>query len=186
MLRFEIGPCFKYDLALGAKQPRATSRSPPNGVVVVRWTSRRRALADGTSVSFVEGAGGGFKITNPNQPASVKQMTVQELKAKLDGGAPLHLFDVRTQTRRSAEIAIIAGAIPFTPDALEALPKDTPISLPLPSRRSQPSRGRARARDEASTTNHRTCAAASTRGRRASTRRSRATGGAEARVSRPS
>ncbi|HEY4121612.1 MAG TPA: Grx4 family monothiol glutaredoxin [Byssovorax sp.] len=123
VLRFEIGPGFKYDLSVGPKQAGDVEVTV-NGVVVAMDAQTAR-LADGTSVSFVEGAGGGFRITNPSQPAAVKQMTVQELAAKLDGGAPLHLFDVRTDGERN--IAVIARAVPFTPDALEALPKDAPI-----------------------------------------------------------
>ncbi len=123
VLRFEIGPSFRYDLSFGPKQP-GDVQIVANGVSIVMDRDTAR-LADDTSIAFVDGEGGGFKITNPNQPASVKQMTPAELKAKLDKGEPLHLFDVRGEAERA--IASIKGAKPLEPAAIDALDKNAPL-----------------------------------------------------------
>jgi monothiol glutaredoxin len=84
---------------------------------------------DGLVIDHVDGAGGaGFKLDNPNAPATVKQMTVQELAAKLDSGAPFELFDVRSPQER--EICVIANARILDEGAqkhIMGLPKDTPL-----------------------------------------------------------
>jgi monothiol glutaredoxin len=123
LLRFEIGPSFRYDLSFGPKQP-GDVEVQANGITIVMDVDTAR-LADDTSIAFIEGEGGGFKITNPNQPASVKQITAAELKAKLERGEPLHLFDVRGDAERA--IASIKGAKPLEPAAIEALDKDAPL-----------------------------------------------------------
>lgn len=59
---------------------------------------------------------------------AVQQMTVQQLKQKLDAKEPLRLYDVRSTGER--QIAIIPGAIHFTEEArtaMELLPKNTPL-----------------------------------------------------------
>jgi monothiol glutaredoxin len=61
-------------------------------------------------------------------PVRVRQITVQELKAMLDGGAPLELWDVRTEAER--RIARIEGARHLDQagaDRIEDLPRDTPL-----------------------------------------------------------
>jgi monothiol glutaredoxin len=123
VLRFEIGPSFRYDLSFGPKQPGDVV-VVANGVTIVMDRDTAR-LADETSIGFVEGEGGGFKITNPNQPASVKQLTAAELKQKIDRGEPVVLIDVRGDAER--KIASIAGAKPLEPAMLEALDKGAPI-----------------------------------------------------------
>ncbi len=65
--------------------------------------------AEGLAIDMAETAdGAGFQITNPGAPAPVAQLTVQELKAMMDAGQPLHLFDVREQSER--DIASIEGS----------------------------------------------------------------------------
>jgi monothiol glutaredoxin len=123
LLRFEIGTGFRYDLSFGPKQP-GDVEIEANGIKVAMDTDSAR-LADETSISFVDGPGGGFKITNPNQPAEVKQMTVAELKTTLDKGVPIHLFDVRTDAER--QIATIVGAKPFEATSLDALDKNATL-----------------------------------------------------------
>jgi rhodanese-related sulfurtransferase len=61
-------------------------------------------------------------------PARVREITVQELKAMLDSGAPLELWDVRTEDERS--IARIEGARLLDQpgvDYLEGLDRDTQL-----------------------------------------------------------
>ena len=59
------------------------------------------------SIDFIDGANAGFKIENPNQPPSVKQLTPAEAKALIDKGA-LELFDVRPPQERA--LASVSGA----------------------------------------------------------------------------
>lgn len=68
------------------------------------------ARADGLVLDAVATADGpGFQIQNPNAPAPrVGQMSVQELKRRLDADEELALFDVRTPEERA--IASIEGA----------------------------------------------------------------------------
>jgi monothiol glutaredoxin len=123
VLRFEIGPCFRYDLSFGPRQA-GDVEVESNGVAIV-MDAQTAAIADDTSISFVDGEGGGFKIVNPNQPTQVKQLGPAELKAKLDRGEALELFDVRTDAERA--IAVIPGAKPLEPASLDALDKATPL-----------------------------------------------------------
>jgi monothiol glutaredoxin len=57
---------------------------------------------NGLTIDFVDGpTGSGFKLDNPNSPPAVKPLSVQELKAKLDAGETLQLFDVRPENERA-------------------------------------------------------------------------------------
>jgi monothiol glutaredoxin len=84
-------------------------------------------LADGLSIDFVEGpGGGGFRLDNPNAPARVRPLSPRELREKLDRGEPLRLYDVRTPEER--RIALIPGAVLLDERAeaeLLSLPKET-------------------------------------------------------------
>jgi monothiol glutaredoxin len=86
-------------------------------------------LADGLSLDFVEGPdGGGFKIDNPNAPARVRSLTPRELKARLDAGETLRLYDVRGVAERN--LARIPGAVMLDEAAqreMEKLPRDTTL-----------------------------------------------------------
>jgi monothiol glutaredoxin len=123
-LRFEIGPRFQYALSFGPAM---------DGDIVVdceglelrmdRGTARR---ADGTVIDFIDGPGGaGFKITNPNEPAKVQQLTVKELKQKIDDGHEVYVFDTRPENER--DIAKLPFAQPLDEDGrrkLGSLAKD--------------------------------------------------------------
>jgi len=61
-------------------------------------------------------------------PASIRQITAQELKSMLDSGAPLELWDVRTPAERS--VARIEGARLLDQQGaayIESLDRDTPL-----------------------------------------------------------
>jgi monothiol glutaredoxin len=73
--------------------------------------------------------GSGLTIDNPNAPAGVKALSVQELKARLDAG-DITLIDVRPPDER-AQAALTS---PFRTlddgiDALASLPKDTQLAF---------------------------------------------------------
>ena len=82
--------------------------------------------ADGLALDMAENQdGAGFSVHNPNAPAPAAQMSVAELKAKLDAGEPVHLFDVRDQHER--EYARIEGSRLLDEEAgksIDALGKD--------------------------------------------------------------
>ena len=60
-------------------------------VVMNRGAARK---ADGMTIDFVEGPeGAGFKIDNPNEPAKVQQLEVDQAKEWLDGGKPFEFSD---------------------------------------------------------------------------------------------
>jgi len=68
-------------------------------LVMTRSTARR---VNGVTIDFVERGGQmGFKVDNPNRPAMVNQLTVEELKAWMDAGKPHLLVDVRTVEERA-------------------------------------------------------------------------------------
>ncbi|HIA02803.1 MAG TPA: Grx4 family monothiol glutaredoxin [Myxococcales bacterium] len=110
-LRLNISSRFEYGLDLtkaGAKDVIIET----NGVRVVmdRGSARR---AEGTIIDFEEtSTGAGFVISNPNEPASVQQVTPEQLQALMAGNDELMLLDVRTDDER--EICTIPGALPFT------------------------------------------------------------------------
>ncbi|MCZ6771768.1 MAG: Grx4 family monothiol glutaredoxin, partial [Proteobacteria bacterium] len=66
-----------------------------NGIeLLLDVDSARRA--NGLVIDMTETPQGmSMSIKNPNAPAPAAQMSVEELKAKMDAGEPLHLFDVR-------------------------------------------------------------------------------------------
>ncbi|MGR8921590.1 MAG: Grx4 family monothiol glutaredoxin [Gammaproteobacteria bacterium] len=84
------------------------------------------ARAEGLSVDMMQTPEGpGFQISNPSAPPPVGQMPVEELKAKMDAGANLHLFDVREQSER--DIAHIQGSVLLDEAAvamIDKLPRD--------------------------------------------------------------
>jgi monothiol glutaredoxin len=126
VLRFDVSPTFQYDLFFGptVKDDFVVKA----GALTVHVSRGAAARADGVTIDFVEGpAGSGFKIENPNEPAKVRTLSAKELKAKLDGGESLHLFDVRGEKER--EVASITGARPLDDKALGGIAKDAMIVL---------------------------------------------------------
>jgi monothiol glutaredoxin len=129
VLRFDVSPSFAYDLYFGPKEPGDLAIDA--GGLVIHVSPSSAARADGVSIDFVDGPGGaGFKIDNPNEPATVKNIAARELKALLDAGEEVHLYDVRGDKERS--IAKIAQAKPLDAAGLEqlkSLPRNARIVL---------------------------------------------------------
>jgi monothiol glutaredoxin len=95
-------------------------------LLVDRGSAKR---ADGMTLDYQPGAGGGVIIDNPNEPPGVEQIDVFQLKEMLEKGA-VTLFDVRTPQER--EIAIISGAISLDRSGMErlaALDHDAPVAF---------------------------------------------------------
>ncbi len=123
-LRLKIPPTFRYELNLGPKTFGDVEVAVgPHTLLLDRASAK---VAGGTVIDFVtEGMQSGFKITNPNEPAPVKQVSPADVKALLESGADFRFYDVRTPQ----EIATASiGATPLTDDAqreLIGLPRDT-------------------------------------------------------------
>ena len=101
----KIDAAFQNDLYFAPREPNTLELSVSGLRLYLDPASARRA--GGMSIDFVSGENAGFKIENPNQPATVKQLGARELKALLDGGK-VELFDVRPDHERA--LASIAAA----------------------------------------------------------------------------
>ena len=72
-LRLQIDAQFQHELVFGPRGPDDIEvRTSGLTVLLDRSTAGR---ANGVSIDFIDGSGGGFKITNPNEPPKVKQLT---------------------------------------------------------------------------------------------------------------
>jgi len=126
-IRIIISPRFEHELAIEAPRTGDVEIEVAAGLrfVLDRMSAAR---AEGLRFDYIEQGGqAGFKIENPNAPASVQQIGPGELQVRLVAG-PVHLFDVRSPQER--EIARIEGATLLDGDAREqilALSRDTPL-----------------------------------------------------------
>lgn len=125
-LRLEIDPQFRVDLFFGPKQANDFVVEAGGITILVDPASAKRA--NGISIDYVEGPdGAGFKVDNPNAPATVKQLSARELAAMMKN-EKVTLIDVRTERER--DIAKIDGSLWFDTDgkaALEKLDKSAPV-----------------------------------------------------------
>src|SRR3954469_350854 len=128
VIHLTITPSWEHQLDLGAKE--ASHVTIETNGVTVQLDRASAGRAAGVTIDFIEGAdGGGFKIENPNRPATVKQIDPKGLKAPLDKGA-VQLYDVRTEKERA--VAQIKGATLLDDAAMakvEAMPKDTALAF---------------------------------------------------------
>lgn len=131
-LHLKVSASFEHDLSLGPSGEgeregavRAVRVEVSGITIVLDPESARRA--DGLVIDYVTGpSGAGFKLDNPNAPPRVQQLSPRELKAMLDRGEALELFDVRTLAEQ--ETASLPGARLFDREAqayLEDLDRGT-------------------------------------------------------------
>jgi monothiol glutaredoxin len=130
VIHLTITPSWEHQLDLGPKEASHVTIETRGLTIQLDRTSAARA--EGVTVDFIESAdGAGFKIDNPNRPATVHEIGPKELKALLDQGKLAgHLYDVRPEAERA--IAKIAGVRQLDDQTLaevEELPKDTPIAF---------------------------------------------------------
>jgi monothiol glutaredoxin len=126
-LHLQIDAQFRYDLFFAPREP-TDIEVVTNGLPLLLDRASVR-IANGVTIDFIDGQGGGFKIENPNESPKVKGLTAKEAKAMLDRGE-LTLFDVRPEGERS--IAKIAAARPLDAagqEYLMGLDRDTPIAF---------------------------------------------------------
>lgn len=124
-LRLSVSATFQYGLSFGPEQAGDLVVEAGGLTFLVDRGSAKRA--DGMTLAYDE-ARNGFHIENPNEPVTVKQITVQELKAAMDADPNIRLYDVREEDERAR--GIIAGSVRLTPALVVeamALPKDTPL-----------------------------------------------------------
>jgi monothiol glutaredoxin len=127
MLRLEIGTSFQYELYFGPKKD-GDVQVTANGVGILfdRASAKR---ADGISIQWVETPdGGAFKIDNPNEPARVKPLSVNELASWIEQKKPFELFDVRGDDERKLAKIDRARSLDVEGEKhLLGLPKDAAI-----------------------------------------------------------
>jgi monothiol glutaredoxin len=126
-VRLEIGRDFDTTLELEA--PRPGDLALDLGGLVLAMDKRTSQRANGVTIDFVQTAKeSGFKIDNPNKPASVRTLTVEDYAAMRESGKPHLLLDVRTPAER--EIARIEGSELLDDEMMERLmelDRTTPI-----------------------------------------------------------
>ncbi len=126
-LRFSVDG--RFQAGLDIDEPRGDDFTYPLGPITLLIDRSSARRADGVTIDFAQrGLNSGFKIDNPNAPASVKPLSARELKTKLDAQEALHLFDVRTPDERAR--AAIGGSrlMDAETDAfIRGLPKNTAL-----------------------------------------------------------
>jgi monothiol glutaredoxin len=125
-VRLEVDANFRPNLTLGEATSRDVKIVIQGLTLVLDPRSARRA--EGVAIDFEPGEHGGFRIDNPNEQAQVRQLGPQALKERLDAGASLELFDVRTDEERAIAKLEAARLLDDAADAhIQSLPKDTPL-----------------------------------------------------------
>ena len=129
-LHVAIDAGFKHSLSLA---PRAGHEiaATSNGITLL-FDRDSAGRAQGLVVDAADSGGGRQALTvdNPNAPkgATVNQLGVHELRAWMDAGAPLRLYDVRTpEEHRKARIAGATLVDAKVAAEIEQLPRDTRI-----------------------------------------------------------
>jgi monothiol glutaredoxin len=124
-VRIEIDQAYQYGMDFDEPRPGDVVVDAGRVRIVLDKKSAKRA--DGVTVDYVEkDGGGGFKIENPNEPPRVKQIPPIELKAWLDEGKPMKVYDVRTpEERQKASLPDTRLLDPAAMKELGALPKET-------------------------------------------------------------
>ncbi len=127
-LHLQVGPDWsaRFNLAT-AKGDEIKAES--NGIALF-FDPASAQRARGAVIDWVSNVQGeGLSIHLPGGPKPVNQMSVQDLKRRLDEGS-VTLVDVRTA--KEMEQAFVDGALAMDADVmaqLEAMPKDTPLAF---------------------------------------------------------
>jgi monothiol glutaredoxin len=127
VLHLQVSANFEHDLFFGPVEPGDVETNLGDLKLYVPRASVARA--QGVHIGYLDGPNGGFKIDNPNQPAQVVELSVQDAKAMLDRGE-LQLFDVRPSSE--GDIARIAAGKTLSDevvDYINSLDKNTPIAF---------------------------------------------------------
>ncbi len=126
-LQLSIDARWEHNFALAPAEGNEI-RSLANGIEVLMDVATAQK-AKGLKVDIEDTLQGkAFRIDNPNAPAVVAAMSVQELHSKLEAGDTLRVYDVRPEEERAK--ASMEGATPLWDEGnkeLESLDKNTPI-----------------------------------------------------------
>jgi monothiol glutaredoxin len=127
-LQLSIDARFQAQFQLAEPDERLI-RADANGIVIqmdVATASRAR----GIRIDWVDTPqGSGLAIDNPNAPASVKSISVKQLKTRLDAG-DITLIDVRPpEERAQAAVKHEFRTLDDGIDALALLPKDSALAF---------------------------------------------------------
>ncbi|HVY29122.1 MAG TPA: Grx4 family monothiol glutaredoxin [Polyangiaceae bacterium] len=126
-LHLQVSASWEHDLYFGPVEAGEVEVDLGSLKLYVPRSSVGRA--QGVSIGYIDGPNAGFKIENPNQPAQVIELSVQDAKAMLDRGE-LQLFDVRPESEGNiARIAAGKTLNDETVDYINGLPKTTPIAF---------------------------------------------------------
>lgn len=127
-LHLQVDPNFQARFQLAPAEGSEISAKAGGITVLFDVGSAQRAR--GAAIDWVETVQGeGLSINLPEAPVPVAQMSVEQLKQRLDTGG-LTLVDVRTDEER--ETASIEGALAMNADLmsqLETMPKETPLAF---------------------------------------------------------
>jgi monothiol glutaredoxin len=128
VLHLKIDGRFQNDLYFAPREAGTLEVTVSGLALFLDPASARRA--DGMSIDFIDGDNAGFKIDNPNQPPTVKQLTPAELKARLDRG-DIELFDVRPAHERALASIPVARALEdqSTQEYLLGLDRNAPVAF---------------------------------------------------------
>ncbi len=127
VLHLKIDAHFQNDLYFAPREAGTVELEVAGLALFLDAASARRA--DGMSIDFVDGANAGFKIDNPNQPATVKQLSPSELKTMLDRRA-VELFDVRPAHERALASIAVARSLDEAGQAyLFSLDRNAPVAF---------------------------------------------------------
>ncbi len=137
VLHLGVDESFQYELYFGPAEKGELVATAGESGMTVHFDRASAPRAEGIRIDYVAvdasaGAKAGthaFRIDNPNEPARVKTMQVEELKALLASNETFELSDVRSQAER-AQASIDPRAKLFDEaraSELGALPKDTKL-----------------------------------------------------------
>ena len=126
-LRLKIDANFQHDLYFGPRGPGDIEVNQHGLTLLLDRPSAGRA--NGVSIEFVDGPSGGFKINNPNEPSTVKQLSAPELKTMLDRDE-VTLFDVRPEDERAIARIVAARSLDTAGQKyLLGLDRGTPVAF---------------------------------------------------------
>ena len=128
-LHLSVDATFQSHLSIAPQTPADVEAITSSGLTLL-LDPISASRADGITIDVADTPNGqAFKVDNPNAPR-VQSMSVGQLKALIDAGAPIELLDVRTPEERA--IAAIPGAVLLNESEaarIESLPRDTMLVL---------------------------------------------------------
>src|SRR5690349_3428636 len=92
VIHVTITPSWEHQLDIGPKE--AGHLTLESNGVVVQLDRASAGRAAGLTIDYIEASdGAGFKIDNPNRPATVRDVPPKELKSLLESGKVSHFYD---------------------------------------------------------------------------------------------